>query len=83
MVPVIVPRAAGLDELPRLEGGRRADHGHQLAVAADLDPQDAEAGLGAVEGDALDQPGEGFTVLGGGVGAEWRDCNEGCEDVCG
>lgn len=32
-----------------------ADHGHEIPLAAHLDPQDAEAVLGIVEGDALDQ----------------------------
>jgi hypothetical protein len=43
---------------------------HQaLGVALDdVEHLLAEAGLRAVEGDALDQPGEGLAVLGGGVG---------------
>ena len=37
-------------------------HGDQIALAADLDPQHAEAALGVVEGHPLDQAGQ---VLGG------------------
>ena len=37
-----------------------ADHGDQVALAARLDPQHAEAVLGVVEGDPLDQAGQGL-----------------------
>ncbi len=37
-----------------------ADDGHQIAVTARLRPEHAEAVLGVVEGDALDEPGEHF-----------------------
>ena len=60
--PVVDPGAAGLDELAGADRGRGADHGHQLPLAADLDPQHAEAGLGAVEGDPLDQAGQGLAL---------------------
>ena len=37
-----------------------ADDGHQIAVAARLRPENAEAVLGVVEGDPLDEAGEHF-----------------------
>ena len=37
-----------------------ADDGHQIAVAARLRPEHAEAVLGVVEGDPLDEAGENF-----------------------
>jgi hypothetical protein len=37
-----------------------ADHGDGVALAAHLDPQHAKAGVGIVEGDALDQAGQSF-----------------------
>ena len=43
---------------PAVIDGRRADHGHQLALAADLDPQHTEPVLGVVVGHPLDQPGQ-------------------------
>src|SRR5262249_48977133 len=33
-----------------------SEHGHEVVLAAHLDAQHAEAGLGAVERDALDEP---------------------------
>ena len=47
---------------PFAGGDRRrvADDGDQVAVSARLDPENAEAVLGVVEGDALDQTGEDF-----------------------
>ena len=65
---VVDPGAAGLDELAGADRGGGADHGDQLALAADLDPQHAEAVLGVVEGDPLDQAGQGL-ALGGRGGA--------------
>ena len=41
-----------------------ADDRDQIAVAACLDPQNAEATVGIVEGDALDKAGEHFMVSG-------------------
>ena len=37
-----------------------ADDGHQIAVAARFRPENAEAVLGVVEGDTLDEAGEHF-----------------------
>ena len=47
---------------PLAGGDRRgvADDGHQIAMAACLHPQNAEAVLGVVEGDPLDEAGEHF-----------------------
>jgi hypothetical protein len=39
-----------------------ADDRHEIAMAARLDPQDAKAVLCVMERDALDEPGEDFTV---------------------
>jgi hypothetical protein len=36
------------------------DDGHQIAMAARLRPEHAEAVLGVVEGDPLDEAGENF-----------------------
>jgi hypothetical protein len=56
VLAVVRPGAGAFDVFPRRDAGRRADDGHQLALAPDLDPQHAEAALGAVEGDALNGP---------------------------
>jgi hypothetical protein len=37
-----------------------ADHGHQIAVAARLRPENAEAVLSVVEGDPLNEARENF-----------------------
>ena len=37
-----------------------ADHGHQIAVATRLRPENAEAVLGVMEGHPLDEAGENF-----------------------
>ena len=42
-----------------------AEHGDQVALAARFDTEDAEAVLGVVEGDALDQTGQNLG---------WRAC---------
>ena len=39
-----------------------AEHGHEVAVTPDLDPQDTVAVVGVVVGDPFDQPGQGFAV---------------------
>ena len=51
---------APLDELAGRDHRGVADDGDQVALAARLDPQHAEAVLGVVEGDPLDQPGQGL-----------------------
>ena len=67
---VVDPGPAGVDELARADRGGGADHGHEVALAADLDAQHAEAGLGVVEGDPLDQPGQRLAL--GGIGRARR-----------
>ena len=56
VLAVVGPCAGALDVFAGRDGGGRADDGHQLALAPHLDPQHAEAALGAVEGDALHRP---------------------------
>ena len=68
-VAVVGPGAGGLDELAGRDQGGVADDRDEVALAARLDPQHAEAVVGVVEGDALDEPGEvvraGLAILGG------------------
>ena len=61
---VVHPLARGGDPFPRSHHGGMADHGHQVAMPPRLRPQDAEAVLRVVEGDALDQTGQDFPVRG-------------------
>ena len=56
--PVVDPPPARLHELAGADGRSVADDRDQIAMAACLDPQHAEAALLVVEGDALDQAGE-------------------------
>jgi hypothetical protein len=56
--PGIDPPAALLDELTGTDCRGMADDGDQLALAARLHPQHAEAAVPVVEGDALDETGE-------------------------
>jgi hypothetical protein len=39
-----------------------ANDGHQIAMAARFRPENAEAVLGAVEDDPLDEPGANFLI---------------------
>ena len=50
--------ARGSDPFPRRHHGGVADHGDQVAMPPRPGSQHAEAVLGIVEGDALDQPGQ-------------------------
>ena len=61
---VVDPLARGGDPLPRSHHGGMADHGHQVTMPPRLRPQDAEAVLQVVEGDALDQTGQDLPVRG-------------------
>ena len=61
---VVDPLARGGDPLPRSHHGGMADHGDQVAMPPRLRPQDAEAVLRVVEGDALDQTGQDLPVRG-------------------
>jgi hypothetical protein len=40
-----------------------ADEDDEIALTAGFDPQNAEAVLGVVEGDALDKPGQNFVEV--------------------
>ena len=66
MGAIVHPGAARLHELAGRDRGGMADHGDQVALAADLDPQDAEAVLCVVEGHPLDEAGERL--------ARWLGC---------
>ena len=63
MGAVVDPFARGGDPLAGGDRGGVADDGHQIAMAARLDAQNAEAVLGVVEGDPLDEAGEHFLLL--------------------
>ena len=60
--PVVHPRAGGVDELAGGDRGGSTEHGDQIALAADLDPQHAEAAVRVMERHPLDQASQ---VLGG------------------
>jgi hypothetical protein len=60
MVTIVLIATADMDVLPGLDGRGGTDDSDEVPVAANLDAQDPEAGVGAVEGHALDQPGQGF-----------------------
>ena len=60
--PVVDPCAGGVDELAGADRGGSTEHGDQIALAADLDPQHAEPAVRVVERHPLDQAGQ---VLGG------------------
>jgi hypothetical protein len=53
-----------------------SNDGHQIAVAARLRPEHAEAVLGIVEGDALDEAGENFLSRWFKIGLHivWKPC---------
>ena len=51
MLTVLLPMAARLDVLARMDLGRTAEHGDEVALATHLDAQHA-----TMDGDALDQP---------------------------
>ena len=56
--PVVDPPPARLHELAGADRRGVADDGDQVALAARLHPQHAEAAVVVVEGDALDETGE-------------------------
>ena len=68
VLSVGIPPAAGLDELPRLDRCGRPEDGHEVTMASNFDPEDAEACVRAVECDTFDQTGKGFAIRGGDVG---------------
>ena len=53
MRPIGDPPAAAVNIFPRRDGGGSPDHRDQVPMAAHLHPEDAEARLLAVEGDAF------------------------------
>jgi hypothetical protein len=55
VLTVVGPAPGALHVFTGRDARRRADDGHQLTLAADLDSQHAEAALWAVKGDALDR----------------------------
>ena len=63
MLAVLLPMAAGLDVLTGMDLGGTAEHGDEIALAAHLHAEYAEAALGAMEGDALDLPRKGLALL--------------------
>ena len=60
MGPVVNPLTGCGDPLAGGNRRRVADDRHQVAVSTGLRPEDAEAVLGIVEGDALDEAGKDF-----------------------
>jgi hypothetical protein len=62
MGAIVDPLARGSDPLAGADRGGMAENGDQVAVATRLDPEHAEAVVGVVEGDALDQAGEDLAV---------------------
>ncbi len=73
---VVVPRSGGLDELAGRDHGSVPGDRDEVALAAGLQAQDAEAVLLVVEGHALDEAGE---VLGRGLGL--RACRRNVHDA--
>ena len=67
---VVDPGPAGVDELARPIAAAAPTTVDEVALAADLDAQHAEAGLGVVEGDPLDQPGQRLAL--GSIGRARR-----------
>jgi hypothetical protein len=68
---VIDPVAARRNPLARRDRGSMANQGDQLAVASDLNPNDAKSILSVLVGDALDQSREHLAV-----GWFWLDLHE-------
>ena len=61
---VVHPFSGARDPLPGRHHGGVADNRDQVAMPPRPGPQHAEAVLGIVEGDALDQPGQDLPVRG-------------------
>ena len=58
MRPIVDPPATRLDELAGTDRRRMTDNGDQIALAARLHPQHAEAVILVVEGHPLDEAGQ-------------------------
>ena len=56
VVAMLLPMAARLYVLARMDLGRTAENSDEIALAAYLDAKHAKAGLAAMEGDAFNQP---------------------------
>ena len=74
---VVDPASGGADELAGRDQGGVADHGDEVALAAHLHPQHAEAGLGVVEGDPLDQARQDLGRRGAPTRCLFRPCPPG------
>ena len=59
---VVDPLARGRDPFSGPDHGGVTDHGDQVAMAASLGPKHAEAVLGVMEGDALDQARQNLAI---------------------
>lgn len=55
VLAVVDPDARRLDMLTGADRGSVPNHGHEVALSTGFDPEDAIAGLDAVEGNALDR----------------------------
>jgi len=66
MGPIVHPDSLTLYVLAWGDGRRGTDNCHQVAVTTDLDPEDAEAGLLAMEGHTLHGTGQLFCGMGEG-----------------
>ena len=62
MGAVVDPLAGCRDPFSRGHHGGVTHHGDQIAVSARLRPQDAEAAVGIMEGDALHEAGQDLPV---------------------
>jgi hypothetical protein len=62
MGAVVHPVAGGRNPLASRNRGGMANDGHQVPMAARLDPDDAEAVLGILVGDALNQTGQHLPI---------------------
>jgi len=56
--PIVDPAAARLNEFAGRDHRGMAENRDQVALASGLDPQHAEAVLGIVKGDAIDESGQ-------------------------
>jgi hypothetical protein len=63
VIAMLLPMTTGLDVLAGVDLRGAAQHGDEVAPAPHLHPKHAEAALGAMEGDALDQPRKGLAFL--------------------
>ena len=62
-LPVLNPAAFGGHPFTGVDGGQRADHRHQIAVALGFDLEHGQTVFLVEERDPLDQPGKAFGEL--------------------